>query len=361
MKKKYFFLAVCLLVLISVIQVIGCGNGTEGESSGVAGTEGAEGTEGLPSMLTIGTHAMSSLYNTMGSGIATVASKHTPVEVKAIATSGPIEWFPMFINGEMDMGVLNCWDAKMGWLGESDYAAISGGEGFPVRLLTNGSFSIYSALVAEDSGIKTAQDLKGKNFIVYYTGAAGITAQSKAFLANHNLTEDDINVITVPSISDGVKAIIERRADCAGSANIGFALVEELEATRGARFLGFDPSPEAVERAQKEFTLYPVDVEPGPGFTGVREPMTMMAYDTYLVGRTDLSDAAAYAMVEAIWEHNEELAAIHLRLQEWKTERFVTDQATIPYHPGAIKFYKEKGVWSEEMDALQEELLSLEQ
>jgi TRAP transporter TAXI family solute receptor len=348
-------------MLTLVIQVIGCGNGTEEISSGAVETEGAEETEGLPSMLTIGTHAMSSLYNTMGSGIATVASKHTPMEVKAIATSGPIEWFPMFLNGEMDMGVLNCWDAQMGWLGESDYADISGGKGFPVRLLTNGAFSIYSALVAEDSGIKTAQDLKGKNFILNYTGAAGITAQAKAFLANHNLTEDDVNVIAVPSISDGVKAIIERRADCAGSANVGFALVEELEATRGARFLAFDPSPEAVERAQKEFPLYPIDVEPGPGFTGVREPMTMMAYDAYLVGRTDLSEEAAYAMVEAIWEHNEELAAIHLRLQEWKRERFVTDRATIPYHPGAIKFYKEKGVWTEEMDALQEELLAIKQ
>jgi len=341
-----------------VMQVTGCADKPEEENIGAGGTEGAE---GLPSMLTIGTHAMSSLFNAMGSGIATVASKHTPVEVKAIATSGPIEWFPMFLNGEMDMGVLNCWDAKMGWLGQSDYGNISQGKGFPVRLLTNGAFSIYSAIVAEDSGIKTAQDLKGKNFILNYTGAAGITAQSRAFLANHNLTEDDVNVVSVPGISDGVKAIIERRADCAGSANIGFALVEELEATRGARFLGFDPSPEAVERAQKEFTLYPIDVEPGPGFTGVREPITMMAYDIYLVGRTDLSDEAAYTIVKALWENNEELGAIHPRLKEWKTERFVSEQATIPYHPGAIKFYKEKGIWNEQMDALQEELLSLKQ
>ncbi|NLX90456.1 MAG: TAXI family TRAP transporter solute-binding subunit [Firmicutes bacterium] len=357
MKKKYLFLAVCFLILALVIQVIGCSNGTEEKSSGAGGTE----ETGLPSMLTIGTHPMSSLYNAMGSGIATVASKYTPMEVKAIATSGPIEWFPMFLNGEMDMGVLNCWDAQMGWLGESDYAAISGGKGFPVRLLTNGAFSIYSVLVAEDSGIKTAQDLKGKSYILNYTGAAGITAQAKAFLANHNLTEDDVKVVSVPGISDGVKAIIERRADCAGSANVGFALVEELEATRGARFLAFDPSPEAVERAQKEFPLYPIEVEPGPGFTGVREPMTMMAYDIYLVARTDLSEDAAYAMVKAIWDNNEELATIHPRLKEWSTDRFVSAQATVPYHPGAIKFYKEKGVWTEEMDALQAELLSLEE
>ncbi len=356
MKKKYLFLATCLLLLTLLIQVIGCGNGAVEKPPGTAGEE-----EGLPSMLTIGTHAMSSLFNAMGSGIATVASKHTPVEVKAIATSGPIEWFPMFLSGEMDMGVLNCWDAQMGWLGESDYAAVSGGKGFPTRLLTNGAFSIYSALVAEDSGIKTAQDLKGKSYVLNYTGAAGITAQAKAFLANHNMTENDVNVISVPGISDGVKAIIERRADCAGSANVGFALVEELEATRGSRFLAFDPSPEAVERAQKEFPLYPIDVEPGPGFTGVREPMTMMAYDIYLVARTDLSDEAAYAVVEAIWENNEELAAIHPRLKEWTTDRFVSEQAVVPYHPGAIKFYKDKGVWTEEMDALQERLLSIKQ
>ncbi|HHU75958.1 MAG TPA: TAXI family TRAP transporter solute-binding subunit [Firmicutes bacterium] len=356
-RKNHLYLIVCLLMLLIAIQVIGCGNGMQEETSATNG----EGVDGLPSMLTIGTHAMGSLYNAMGSGIATVASKHTPVEVKAIATSGPIEWFPMFTTGEMDMGVLNCWDAQMGWLGESEYAAISGGKGFPARLLTNGSFSIYSVLVAEDSGIKTAEDLKGKSYILNYTGAAGITAQAKAFLANQNLTENDVNIVSVPSISDGVKAVIERRADCAGSANVGFALVEELEATRGARFLSFDSSPEAVKRAQEEFPLYPIDVEPGPGFTGVREPITMMAYDAYLIGRIDLSEEAAYAIVEAIWENNEELSGIHPRLKEWTIDRFVSEQATLPYHPGAIKFYKDKGVWTEEMDALQESLLSMEQ
>ncbi|MGI5883112.1 MAG: TAXI family TRAP transporter solute-binding subunit, partial [Dethiobacteria bacterium] len=67
------------------------------------------------------------------------------------------------------------------------------------------------------------------------------------------------------------------------------------------------------------------------------------------------------AIVEAIWENNEELSGIHPRLKEWTIDRFVSEQATLPYHPGAIKFYKDKGVWTEEMDALQESLLSMEQ
>lgn len=352
MKKKYLILMICLVVLALIILIAGCAKGPEQIDQDITKPE----TEALPSMLAMGTHPIGTLFNALGSGLATVASQNTPIEVKAIATSGPVEWFPMFKTKEMDMGVLNCWDAQMGWLGKVDYEGISEGKGFPVRLLTNGSFALNSAIVAEDSGIKTAQDLKDKRYVGVYTGAAGITAQARAFLANHNLTEADVKIISVPGVNDGIKAIIEKRADVSGSAVTGMAVVEELQATRGARFLNYDPSPEAVKRMQKEFPGYIIEVKPGP--TGVREATFMMAYDIYLVSRTDLSDEAAYTIVKALWEHNEELGPIHPRLKDWNTERFVTERATIPYHPGAIKFYKEKGLWNDKMETLQKELLS---
>ncbi len=45
-------------------------------------------------------------------------------------------------------------------------------------------------------------------------------------------------------------------------------------------------------------------------------------------------------------------------LKEWTPDRFVSKEALIPYHPGAIRFYKEKGVWTDEMAKLQEALLA---
>jgi len=351
-RKRFLFSAACLLLIVMMFSVVGCGG------SGNQGGQGESGEPGLPRMLSIGTHAMGSLFNSMGSGLATVCSKNTPMEVKAIATSGPVEWLPMFHSKEIDMGVLNAWDAEMGWLGKSDYEMVSRGQGFPVRLVTNGTPSIISAVVAADSGINTAQDLKGKSYVMNYAGSAGLSAQARAFLANHNMSADDVQVISVPGVGDGLNAIIERRADGTGTANMGISQLEELEATRGAKYLSYDPSPEAEARAQAEFPGFVVLIQPGPGNTGVREPTYMYTYENYLIARIDVSEEAIYAVVEALWNNYDELAAIHPRLANWKPEIFVTELATVPYHEGAIKFYKEQGVWTDKMEEIQSGLLA---
>ncbi len=83
-----------------------------------------------------------------------------------------------------------------------------------------------------------------------------------------------------------------------------------------------------------------------------------MAYDFYLVGAGKMSDETAYQIVKCLWENDKELGTIHVRLKDWTKDRFVSTKATVPYHTGAIKFYKEMGVWTAEMAKLQESLLA---
>jgi len=80
--------------------------------------------------------------------------------------------------------------------------------------------------------------------------------------------------------------------------------------------------------------------------------------DIYLVGGKDLSNDAAYAVVKALWENNKDLAAAYSALAAWRPARMVSKSAFIPYHPGAIRFFKEKGVWDKNMDELQAKLLA---
>jgi len=281
------------------------------------------------------------------------------MEIKVSAMSGPVEWMPMFASKEIELGVLNCWDAQQAWLGGFDYDPISRGQGFPVRLVTNGSYNTASILVAKDSGIKTAQDLIGKRYVLTVTGSAGITMQNEAFLANHNIDKSQVTLVSVTSITDGVDAVIEGRAD-GTSVSTGVARNEELESTRGALYLNMDPSPEAVARANEFFPLWVELVQPGPGRTGIVEPTYMYIFSNYLVTRTDVADDVIYAVVEALWNNYEELSAIHPMLIEWRPERFITEDPTVPYHDGAIRFFKEQGIWTPAMEAAQQALLAQE-
>jgi TRAP transporter TAXI family solute receptor len=311
----------------------------------------------LPKVINLATHPVGTLLNSFGNGMATVLSKHLPTVVKVMPTTGPTEWLPMIASGEVDFGILNNWDAKNGRYGREEYKAATAGKGSPIFLLCSGAPNLGGVLTSEASGIKKGSDLKGKRVVCIYTGSAGISGQARANLANFGLKTSDVKVVSVPSVEAGVRAIIEGRADATGSVGLGMATNAELEADKGARYLPFDPSPEALQRMQEHFPCYLVQVSPGPGRIGIKEPTYMMAYDFYLVGSEKMSPDVAYSLIKTLWEFDKELAPIHIRLKDWTRDRFVTKTATIPYHPGAVRFYKEIGAWGAEMDSVQKKLL----
>lgn len=353
------------IMIFVVLFSVGCGGGStpEKQTGSQPAQEQQQGQQQEQKqeqikVLNLGTHGVGSIVNTMATGMAGVLSKNLDFEVKVVASTGPTEWMPMINSGEMDMGMLNNWDAQMGRLGKSSYEKISGGKGFPIMLITSGHKALTGVVVAEDSGIKKGADLKGKRYAGNYTGSPGTTAQAEAALANLGLTQSDVKMVSVPAVDAGVRAVIEGRADANGSNNVGMGVISELDASKGARFLSFDPSPEAVKRLQEKFPATVVKVSPGEKKTGIREDTYLMSYDFYLVGRESLPEDTVYNVVKTLWEKNKDITVINKNLEDWTPENFVNTTFTIPYHPGAIKFYKEKGVWTPEMEKLNQELLS---
>jgi TRAP transporter TAXI family solute receptor len=344
MRKSITIVVLCLLMGWMLFLLLG------GEMGGQAQTV-------LPKVINLATHPVGTLLNSFGNGMATVLSKHLPTVVKVMPTTGPTEWLPMIASGEVDFGILNNWDAKNGRYGREEYKAATAGKGSPIFLLCSGTPNLGGIMTSESSGIKKGSDLKGKRVVCIYTGSAGISKQASANLANFGLKTSDVKVVSVPSVEAGVRAIIEGRADATGSVGLGMATNAELEADKGARYLSFDPSPEAVQRMQEHFPCYLVQVSPGPGRIGIKEPTYMMAYDFYLVGSEKMNPDVAYSLIKTLWEFDKELAPIHIRLKDWTRDRFVTKTATIPYHPGAVRFYKEIGAWGAEMDTVQKKLL----
>lgn len=352
MRKSMRIVVLCLLMGSMLFLLLGGWKDGQAQT-----TKEAQPKVALPKVINLATHPVGTLLNSFGNGMATVLSRHLPTVVKVMPTTGPTEWLSMIASGEVDFGILNNWDAKNGRYGREEYKAATAGKGSPILLLCSGTPNLGGILTSEASGIKKGSDLRGKRVVSIYTGSAGISRQASANLANFGLKTSDVKVVSVPSVEGGVRAIIEGRADATGSVGLGMATNAELEADKGARYLPFDPSPEALQRMQEHFPCYLVQVSPGPGRIGIKEPTYMMAYDFYLVGSEKMSPDVAYSLIKTLWEFDKELAPIHIRLKDWTKDRFVTKTATIPYHPGAVRFYKEIGAWGAEMDSVQKKLL----
>lgn len=316
--------------------------------------------EDVPKVMNLATHGLGSLINALGIGMGKVIAAHMNTQVKVMPTAGPTEWLPQIATGEVHMGILNNFDAQHGRKATSMYKKALGGKGAPIFLLTSGTSNWLGFLTTGESRITSCADLKGKRMVDTNTGSAGVTAQGHGIVANCGFKPgrgDYRSVVVAGGPDKSVQMLIDGSAD-ACTAGVGMGIVQELDAKRGARFISLDPSPEAWARLQEWFPATPLRIEPGKGRAGVKEPTYVAEYPFYLVAGEKVSEGAAYQIVKVLWEKNEELFAMHARLKDWRREGFVDKAATIPYHPGAIRFFKEVGAWSSKMDEIQAKLLA---
>jgi TRAP transporter TAXI family solute receptor len=307
----------------------------------------------VPRSATLATHSVGTLYNQLGTGIATVLSRHTPMTVRVQPFGGPPAWLPSMNKGNTDMGVLTGADAVTSYKGIVLYKTRFKN----TRLLLVGGSLQLGFYVRKDSAIKTTADLKGKRVPTDFPGIPIVALSSRAALASAGLTYKDIVKVPVSDLRAGNQAFIEGRTD-AGWHALRSPAVEEANARVGIRFIPVNDSPEGAAKMAEVYPgSYPA-TQKAKSATGILTNTALLNNDIYLVGAKALSDDAAYAVVKAIWENTKELWAAHRALRSWRQSRMVRKGAFIPYHPGAIKFYKEKGVWSKQMDDLQAKLLA---
>jgi TRAP transporter TAXI family solute receptor len=315
--------------------------------------------EDLPRVINIGTHGVGSFFNIVGTGVAKIVGKYTPMQTKVNPMGGPVAWMPMMVSGEVDLGVCNIWDASKGYLGERTYEKLSAGKGFPVRLLTTGGVFNPYIVAAGDSGIKTIPDLKGKRVAAGFSKVPSVQDRFLGMLANGGITMDDIKLVPVVAPAPSVKAVTEGKADAGGGGATGMAVVTELNSKRGALALPLDPSPEAMERLKEFWPFGWAAKVDGGTDPGIKEDTFLLEHELYVLVRADLQDDAVYKIWEVMWKNNAELREIHPKFSRWTTNSYISKTLACPYHSGSVKFLKDRGLWTKEMDKAQNELLQM--
>jgi TRAP transporter TAXI family solute receptor len=226
------------------------------------------------------------------------------------------------------------------------------------RLIMRGSPLSVSMLVRKDSPIKSVHDVKGKRMTGEYPANVAIWFHLYAGLANGGFTWNDVKVVPVPAVNDGVDAIVQGRADVTNHA-VGAAKVREADAAVGIRYIPLDCSAEGEERVKKAVPGYYLTTIKAGTSPGVVVDTCVLTYDIYFVGHKGLRAEVVQGTLKAIWDNIEKLPPLNPQFKEWTRARAASADVTAAYHPAAVQFYKDKGIWTAKMDETQKKLLAV--
>ena len=200
--------------------------------------------------------------------------------------------------------------------------------------------------VRKDSPIKTLKDMKGKKFGSRWSAFPNMIPLMNGLLATAGLSLNDIDGVPTANIIRGANDLKAGKTDAFGFA-VGAPKVAEVNsAVGGVRALGIDNSPAGIARmksVRKDY--FPMMVKPHPRMVGVLKPTWVLGSDLIIYVGAHVSDDMAYKFVEALHPNRTELAQGHPSFFGFQPRNMGKQFSVAKYHPGAIRFYKEKGIW----------------
>ena len=305
-------------------------------------------SQDLPRSIAIGTNPAGTGAHSLGSGLAAVASKATSVTGKVQPYNGPNAWMTLLESGELEFGIINILDSKMAATGTGNYK-----KAYPsIRIAQDGVFPFTVGLVVRDkSDIKRVSDLKGKRMAWDFGGHAISQTLQSSMMEIGGVKGSDVNQVRFSNLNEGVRAVAEGKVD-ASIVALGIGLVEEVNAMEPVRFIDL-PDTEA---GNKFLSQYGVTIVKASPTTGVKGETHVLGYPLQLATSIKVSERTVYTMVKAWWDNLAELETLHPLFKRWKKEHQALSNFTVPYHPGAIKFYREVGAWTEKHDARTKEI-----
>jgi TRAP-type uncharacterized transport system substrate-binding protein len=161
------------------------------------------------------------------------------------------------------------------------------------------------------------------------------------FLSGAGMKWEDVKVVPVAGVNEGVDALVQGRADVSMSA-LDAAKVKEADAAVGVRHISLDCSPEGERRLRSAVPGYYSRWLKRGQATGIVEDTCVNAYDIYLTGHKAAHDKVVGAVLKGIWDNIDKLPPLHPNFKDW-TRRVVDPDVTIPYHPRQSSFTRSAG------------------
>jgi TRAP transporter TAXI family solute receptor len=306
--------------------------------------QGSGGKDGSIIRLSIATGGTGGVFYVLGGGIAKVIGESIPhVDATAEATAASVDNLKFLRSRTADLAFTTADTLADGVNGSGAF----NGTKIPIRTLA-GLYKNYTHVVTlASSSIKTMKDLKGK---VVSTGSPGSGAEVTAFrvLQAYGIDPDKDITRQGLGVSESADALKDGKVDAFfWSAGIPTPAIQDLAHTSGItiRMLSNDDVLDSLQSKYGKRLYVPGNV-PKATYAGLEGDVGVVSIPNLLVVHADMDENLAYEITKALFTHRAELILIHPEAANISLESAVKESPA-PFHPGAIRYYKEQHVWPE--------------
>jgi TRAP transporter TAXI family solute receptor len=286
--------------------------------------------------ISIGTGGTGGVYYPLGGGFAAALSKHVPgMQATAEVTGGSVSNLQLIGTGKPYIGLSMVDAAKDAMNAEGKFK-----EKINLRTLLVLYPNRMHVVTTTSTGIKSLKDLKGKRMSVGSIGSATEVMTSRLLeAAGVEVKRERL------SVAESVNALKDGKIDAfSWVGGLPTAGVTDLASTPGITIQMIDHSEAIPAMVKKYGNLYYADIIPKDTYKGMAADNKIASIANVLVASADMSDDTAYKIVKTILEKRDELKLVHKAAGEIVAANQKNAATPVAFHPGALKYFKEKGI-----------------
>jgi TRAP transporter TAXI family solute receptor len=296
----------------------------------------------LAQNVSIATGGTGGVYYPLGGGMAAVLSKYVPgMQATAEVTGGSVANLQLIGTGKPYLAMTMVDAGLDAYKGQDKFT----GKPVPVRTLMVMYPNRMHVVSIEGRGVAKMADLKGKRVS---TGSGGSATEVMAFrvIEAAGLDKDKDMKRERLGVAESANALKDGKIDAFfWVGGLPTAAVSDLAHSPGTKIKMIDHADLVGKMNQKYGNLYVEDRIPKETYKGMEADNRQATVMNLLVAHQNMDEKTAYNILKAVFEHRDELIRVHKEAENFKLENQKTAAAGgIPWHPGAIRYFKEKGV-----------------
>jgi uncharacterized protein len=290
--------------------------------------------------LSIATGGTGGVFYPLGGGLANLLSKLPGIQATAEVTGGSVDNLKLIGSGQSEIAFTQC---------DAAYDAINGLDKFKSGKITLRTLMVLypnqmHAVTVDGTGINKIADLKGKRVS---TGSPGSATEVMAFrvMEASGLDKDRDVKRERLGAAESVNAIKDRKIDAFFFVGgLPTSAVTDLGATPGTKIKLIDHDDAVAKMNAKYGNLYATSVIKAGTYPGQDKDNLNSAVWNILVTGGKMTDDMAYTIVKTIFDKQPDLIAVHREAENFTLKAQVKSNSTAPWHPGALKYFAERGV-----------------